>query len=482
MNKATKVIIFLSTLIFACIGYSAPVYDQNFDDNNDWWSTTLTGDTVATYITNGIAGNTTHSGTGALSISSPDGNAENWYIHQNGSLTISITPEEEYDLTSWIKTENMNGNTSAKIRLAWRNAAKGWIGNSDYSTAITTDTDWTQISLTATAPSNAVGAQVYLFVDGDVASTATVTFDDIQIEATPEPPVFGQDFDENNDWWLQVVTGDAVATYITNGITGDTTYNGTGALSISSPDGGSDRWYMHKNGSFEIQADMLYQLSARIKTENMGDNTSTHIRFSWRDSASGWLGNASSDSISTDGDWTLLTLTAYSPTNAGRAEVFLMVDGDPASTATVTFDDIRVELISDPPKTYNTWLINYTLSGADALETADPDGDGYNNFMEYALGGDPEDPADSGHLPEAAITKAGSTNWFEVVHFERTDKDDRGLIYSLKHTDELVAASWGTNDFIQIGSAAYDDSFTVMTNRLMTDLDSRFVQLSIGEQ
>ena len=209
-----------------------------------------------------------------------------------------------------------------------------------------------------------------------------------------------------------------------------------------------------KNGSFEIQADMLYQLSARIKTENMGDNTSTHIRFSWRDSASGWLGNASSDSISTDGDWTLLTLTAYSPTNAGRAEVFLMVDGDPASTATVTFDDIRVELISDPPKTYNTWLINYTLSGADALDTADPDGDGYNNFMEYALGGDPEDPAGQvDTFPKQPSQRPAVRIGLKSFISNGTDKDDRGLIYSLKHTDELVAASWGTNDFIQIGSA-----------------------------
>ena len=190
MNKAMKVLLFATIAMLVSSGYAELVYDQNFDDNNDWWTTSLTGDTAATYIMDGIAGNTTHSGTGALSISSPDG-VERWYMHHNGSLTISITPEHEYELSAWVKTENMSDNTSTYIRFAWRDSDKIWLGNSSSSTSITTNGDWTQLTLTTTAPLNAVGAQVYLFVEGDAASTATITFDDIQINAVPEPATLG---------------------------------------------------------------------------------------------------------------------------------------------------------------------------------------------------------------------------------------------------------------------------------------------------
>lgn len=37
--------------------------------------------------------------------------------------------------------------------------------------------------------------------------------------------------------------------------------------------------------------------------------------------------------------------------------------------------------------TYADWIASYSLSGADALETADPDNDGLPNLIEYALAG-----------------------------------------------------------------------------------------------
>jgi hypothetical protein len=134
-------------------------------------------------------------------------------------------------------------------------------------------------------------------------------------------------------------------------------------------------------------------------------------------------------------------------------------------------------------KTFETWIEAFSLSGDDAQETADPDGDSYNNLVEYALGGDPQDPAERGHSAVAGITESNGTNWFEIVHFERSDKEARGLSYTLEHIVDLGLTNWLSSGFAPVGTGAYDANFNMVTNRLDADAEnSRFVRLLIGSE
>jgi hypothetical protein len=358
MHKTTKRIVFLIALMFAYVGCAELVYDQDFDSNNTGWIPEVTGTTVASYITDGVAGDTTRSGTGALSISNPVTSQEKWSLDKDVSVESyvpAVIPKQEYELTAWVKTENMNANTVVYTRIAWRKSDLTYISLSDLSPKIKTDGDWTRLTLTATSPSGAGGASLILNVQAnDTNSTATVTFDDVQLTAVPDL-VYDQDLDDNNTSWSPVVTGGTVATYITNGIAGDTTYSGTGALSISNPESTQEQWYLDKDASVVIYDHVIlpeqeYELTAWVKTENMNGNTVVYTRIAWRNLDKVFLGLSDvSPKIKTDGDWTRLTLNATSPVDAGGASLILNVQANNTnSTATVTFDDIQLDAVEEP--------------------------------------------------------------------------------------------------------------------------------------
>lgn len=61
--------------------------------------------------------------------------------------------------------------------------------------------------------------------------------------------------------------------------------------------------------------------------------------------------------------------------------------------------------------TYADWVASYGLSGADALETADPDNDSIPNLMEYAL---------DGFSPTASDISANAANYTKFGFVSRT--------------------------------------------------------------
>jgi hypothetical protein len=107
--------------------------------------------------------------------------------------------------------------------------------------------------------------------------------------------------------------------------------------------------------------------------------------------------------------------------------------GSPAS-ASVTIQD----------KPYDGWrfarftgeqLSNPAVAG----ETADPDGDGLPNLLEYALGADPLAPDSTAHQPNAASTSDGH---LVLTYFQPDSRSD--LAYAVEWTADLAAASWQT--------------------------------------
>jgi len=99
-------------------------------------------------------------------------------------------------------------------------------------------------------------------------------------------------------------------------------------------------------------------------------------------------------------------------------------------TAVRVFDEVTVTAVG---QTFASWLAGYpALTGASALTTADPDGDGVNNLVEYALGGDPTSAA-SAPTPTVGTSTSGGT--FLTLTFLRARLE---LTYVVQGSTDLV--------------------------------------------
>jgi len=124
---------------------------------------------------------------------------------------------------------------------------------------------------------------------------------------------------------------------------------------------------------------------------------------------------------------------------------------------------------------YDAWISGYGLSGADAEPDADPGGDGINNLLKFALGGDPT-RARSIIFPR--LGKPPDERGLEYIYSRRRDAAARGLTYTVNVATHLVSAAWGTNGITESGAGIVDAEFEVVTNRLNIG-DAGFVQLRI---
>jgi hypothetical protein len=159
--------------------------------------------------------------------------------------------------------------------------------------------------------------------------------------------------------------------------------------------------------------------------------------------------------------------------------------GPQLTAASMGIDSVLVTtpLIDESEHPYDTWIAEYALSGPNAGMTADPDGDGWNNLLEYALGGNPTNPVVSGYGASADLQSAGGTNWFEYVHLERIDKEDRGLSYTPEQAAALSDTNWTASGFFPAGSGAYNADFNTVTNRVeINGQNARFIRLKIEQQ
>ncbi len=128
--------------------------------------------------------------------------------------------------------------------------------------------------------------------------------------------------------------------------------------------------------------------------------------------------------------------------------------------------------IEDPATPYQAWALGHAVLGS---ETDDDDQDGLPNRSEYALGGNPTNPADRGHVP----TLGTRTTWLDYVHVQRSAPNS-GVTYSVEVSDNLVSPDWTTNGVEIVGTGVLDAEFDTVTNRVSTETKTnQFIRLKI---
>ncbi len=129
--------------------------------------------------------------------------------------------------------------------------------------------------------------------------------------------------------------------------------------------------------------------------------------------------------------------------------------------------------------------------------TADFDLDGVDNFTEWAIGGDPKDPNDTGYATRTAIMdmNADGTNEFIQIFPRMTNYGETGAKYTFQTTDDLVTGTW-SNQTPWVGSTnllwnwqpvdsegfgpGYDAVSNIYVSSVLTSNDVYFFKLNIG--
>ena len=119
-----------------------------------------------------------------------------------------------------------------------------------------------------------------------------------------------------------------------------------------------------------------------------------------------------------------------------------------------------------------------TLSMLPTHVAADPDGDGYSNLFEYALGGNPNLGNDVGTLPNLEMAVDG----IDFVFNRRRDAATHGIRYTIQTTATLSPASWGSSDLVETGVNVIDTDYERVTRRVTTTgKDREFIRLVVEE-
>jgi hypothetical protein len=140
-----------------------------------------------------------------------------------------------------------------------------------------------------------------------------------------------------------------------------------------------------------------------------------------------------------------------------------------ANASYTRFISVETSSIQSP---YESWTAAYGVTG---LATEDDDSDGMDNFLEYALNGDPTNASVKGQALQVADQGA---NLFKFIHAKLAN--DSSVTYRLLDKTDLIFGSVSTNGYIsQDESSALGDYITVTNTYDMSVKPAQFIELEI---
>ncbi|EIP96918.1 hypothetical protein OpiT1DRAFT_01345 [Opitutaceae bacterium TAV1] len=118
-----------------------------------------------------------------------------------------------------------------------------------------------------------------------------------------------------------------------------------------------------------------------------------------------------------------------------------------------------------------------TANEGEAADTADPEGDGLPNLLEYALGLDPLHSDSAGSVTIGKTADTGN----ERLTLSFTRIADPALTYTVEATDDLVSGEW-TPVFTSTGGENTAGSYTAEDIDLISDHARRFLRLVVSTE
>ncbi len=183
-----------------------------------------------------------------------------------------------------------------------------------------------------------------------------------------------------------------------------------------------------------------------------------------------------------DMDWSLEAMSDR-VLNAGEAVRFRLV----GSSGTVPDNFCLIDnlaIFGSELANFEGWAMTYGLEGDDALNTADPDGDGLNNLAEYAFGGNPTNSGNIGRQPNiGGVLEDSGTCYIEYVYARRITAGS-ALSYGLQQRSDLVFDNWAAiNDHMEIGTGPLvPNHIESVTNWIPTTGKSKeFIRVEVRE-
>jgi endonuclease I len=120
--------------------------------------------------------------------------------------------------------------------------------------------------------------------------------------------------------------------------------------------------------------------------------------------------------------------------NPGTQGSRTLTVGTSSNTPYASVDNpVTISITDAATSSFDSWALEYELRGANALASADPDGDGWNNAQEFAFGLAPN--VAGGTLVKFESSGSGA----KITYLQRS-----GVMYAVKSSNDLTAWITGT--------------------------------------